>query len=100
MFLEGCFDSKTYILNNNNEIINKPESSIILVNSEATASTGTIILSNMPNPTKVHITGNGDTFNRKIIDGSYEFSLDVAGDYIIKCEPDIKQPIEFQVRIT
>ena len=97
-YIQGAYD-KRYILVDG-IVVAKPASSITISSYEAVASTGTITLSNMPNPTRVRITGNGDTFIRNITDGSYAFSLDITGSYIIKCEADIELPIEFQVRIT
>lgn len=97
VYIEGRY-GKEYLLINN-EVVLKPESSITISSLEAVVSIGTITLSNMPNPTRVTITGNGQIFNRNITDGSYSFSLDVAGDYTVKCEADTELPIEFQVRI-
>lgn len=94
---EGSYSDDMVLIDG--EIINKPESSIVLVNSEATAETGTIKLVNVPNPTEVVITGNHTTFRETIEDGGLEFSLDVAGEYTVKCESKLELPVEFKVVI-
>lgn len=98
IYKEGQFDNTKILVDG--EIIEKPESSIVLTNSEATAKTGTISLTNIPNPTTVTITGNYTTFRRDITDGEYEFSIDVAGKYTVKCDSRVELPIEFKVTIS
>lgn len=97
IIVEGHYDNR--VIYRDGEIVEKPESSIALVNSEAAAETGTIKLTNMPNPTAVMITGNHTTFRESIEDGEFEFSLDVAGEYTVKCDSKIELPIEFKVTI-
>lgn len=98
VLVEGHYDNS--VIYRNGEIISKPESNIILINSEATAETGTIRLTNIPNPTEVMITGNHTSFRRDVTDGEYEFSLDVVGEYTVKCDSKIELPVEFKVTIT
>ena len=56
-------------------------------------------LENLPNSTSITITGNGAIFRREIADGTYTFSIDIPGEYIIKCESRTELPIEFKVTI-
>lgn len=56
-------------------------------------------LENLPNPTKVTITGNGASFHKTITDGTYEFSIDVTGKYTVKCDSRVELPIEFKATI-
>lgn len=81
------------------QVTQKPPPSITINTTQAKASIETITLSSIPNPTKIIITGNDSCFIRNITDGLYEFSIDVPGNYIVKCETDIELPIEFKVTI-
>lgn len=86
--VEGFLENtKLYV---DGKIVDKSASKIILTGTK---------LKNLPNATEVTITGNGATFRRTITDGIYEFTLDMPGEYMIKCESGIELPIEFKVTI-
>lgn len=89
VIIEGHYDNS--VIYRDGKIIEKPESNIILTGTK---------LENLPNPTKVIITGNGAAFRETIEDGEFEFSIDVPGEYTVKCESRIELPIEFKVTIT
>lgn len=74
----------------NGMVIDKPASKITLTGTK---------LENLPNPTTVTITGNSATFVRTITDRAYEFTVDVPGEYMIKCESRVELPIEFKINI-
>lgn len=90
VFFEGFFSSKEYFLDNDDKVSLKPESRITLTGAK---------LEDLPNPTTVTITGNGARFRETIEDGKFEFSVDVPGEYIVKCEAKVELPIEFKVVI-
>ena len=71
-----------------------PESSIKMIQDEKG-----VLLENLENPTRIVITGNGESFHRTITDGAYQFLIDTPGNYVIKCESDVELPIEFKVKI-
>lgn len=89
-YIDGGYNDKYFLVNG--KIIDKPTSKIIFTGTK----TGTK-LKNIPNPTTVTITGYGTTFKRVITDGTYKFSVDMPGEYTVKCEPGIELPIEFKV---
>ena len=89
VYREGVY-GKEYILSDDQEVILAPKSAITLIGTK---------LENLPIPTKVTITGNGATFRRTITDGTYEFSINVPGEYAIKCESRVELPIDFKVNI-
>lgn len=95
---EGQVDP-SYILVND-ETIKKPVSSITISTSEITATTGEVILSNIPSAgARIRITGNGQSFYRNVTDKSYEFLLDTPGDYVVQCESDVQLPVTFNLRV-
>lgn len=71
-------------------LYDKPKSSITLTDTK---------LENLPNPTIVTISGNGATFRETIEDGEFEFSVDVPGEYVVKCESKVELPVEYKVVI-
>ena len=82
------------------QLTEKQPSNVKISCLEEKVATGIITLSNLVNPTKVSITGNGQTFIRNVNEKSYDFMLDTPGDYVVSCESQIELPIEFKVRIT
>lgn len=72
------------------QIIDKPVSRITIIGTK---------LNNLPDPTEITIKGNGAIFRRTITDGVYEFSIDVPGEYTVKCESKVELPIEFKINI-
>lgn len=87
IFVEGKHNDKILV---DGKIADKPASKITLIGTK---------LENLPNPTTVTITGHGATFRRIITDGIYEFSIDVPGKYIIKCESRVGLPITFDLEV-
>ena len=86
-YLPGEIKNKLFV---NKVLIDKPESKITLIGTK---------LENLPNPTTVTIAGNGATFRRTITDGIYEFTLDMPGEYMIKCESKVELPITFDLEV-
>lgn len=87
IYVEGDHKNKIYL---NGQIIDKPKSKITLTGTK---------LENLPNPTIVTISGNGATFRETIEDGEFEFSVDVPGEYVVKCESKVELPVEYKVVI-
>ena len=93
----GAFDSSYMLVEGKPE--KKSKSSITINKDKATASTETITLSKIPNPTTICITGNDSLFKRIVTDGYYEFSIDIPGVYNVECQSNIELPITFKVKI-
>lgn len=87
IYIEGSHRDNILV---DGQITDKPESRITLTGTK---------LENMPNPTMVTITGNGATFRRTITDGTYQFTIDMPGEYMVKCESKVELPIEFKITI-
>lgn len=93
---EGTFSSDKILLFNN--IFNK-QLSKIMISGNKIKTKEYITLSNLENPTKVEIQGKNIYFEREIIDNNYEFSFDLPGEYIIKCDSQLELPIEFKIEV-
>ena len=103
VYLEGNYDDKNTIISINEKsqaiTLCEKESSAITINATVVKAGDFLKLGNLSNPTTIEITGNHSHFRRVITDGEYEFSLDVPGDYLIKCESGVELPIEFKVTV-
>lgn len=97
IYLPGKYKNKVVFVNEESQAISLHDKSISSV--KMSQNEQGVLLENLENPTRITITGNGATFHRVIIDGTYQFSIDIPGDYVVKCESDIELPIEFKVKL-